>query len=137
MLNSKVERPQELRELTLRDLRRVKIEGDRTDGYALLGLALDIHNRKAQKEILCGCLQKCPEMNRHWSQCNFGRVALSPALTAEGAYLLMSVLGDELTLITANCLAVGTRILRDADAARELFERVCVAAKDKPKPWGR
>ena len=61
MSNTQADSPQELREITLRDLRGVKLEAGRIDALALVGLAVGVANCKSQRNILCDSLQKCPK----------------------------------------------------------------------------
>ena len=80
-------------ELTLAALRKVKVECQKIDANALLGLAASVTTRRAQKKLLAECLQRCPSLDEHMSECNFNRKAICPALTAEGAYYLIIALG--------------------------------------------
>ena len=99
------EESQELRELTRQDLRGVRLEGGRIDAYALIGRAVGATKCKRQQCILANCLQKCPELNKHWTKCHFKRMTQYPALTAEGAYLLILTLGEDLTTIETLALS--------------------------------
>ena len=85
---------QELRELTLRDLRGVRLEGGKIDALALIERAVGSTNRTSQRQVLAKCLQVCPEINKHWAKCYFGRKVQLPALTAEGACMLILTLGN-------------------------------------------
>ena len=118
------ESPHELRELAAHALRKVKVEGQRIDALALIGLVATASNPKAKKNVLTNCLIGCPRLNEHLSRCHFNRVALSPALTAEGAYLLVVALGNHSPNVENTCLAIGVRILGCKHAATELFNQV-------------
>ena len=140
---STTQESQELRELTQRDLRGVKLDHGRIDALALIGRAIGVSNPKPQRAILCKCLQKCPELQKHSTRCYFGRKDLAPALNAEGAYLLILTLGDDLSRIENACLVVGEYmmesvpaasellrfVLGSANAARELLKKECVGAE--------
>ena len=118
------ELPHELRELTVHDLRKVKVETQRIDAFALIGLVTTATNPTAKKNVLTNCLIKCPRLNEHLSSCLFNRKTLSPALTAEGAYWLIKTLGNNPAHIENTCVAIGVRILGCNRAATELLNQV-------------
>ena len=89
MAHEQTEMPHELRELTLKDLCRVRVQGGRIDAYGLIAVAFGVANRKSQKQLLADCLQKCPDINKHWDNTNFGRVNKIHVLTAEGCFRLV------------------------------------------------
>ena len=120
------ESPHDLRELTVQDLRKVKVEAQRIDALALIGLVTTASIPTAKKKVLGDCLIKCPRLADHLSICHFNRVALSPALTAEGAYLLILALGNNPANLKNTCVAIGFRILGCKHAATELFNQVWV-----------
>ena len=114
-------------EPSLAALRKVKVEGQKIDANALLGLAANVTTKSAQKKLLSECLQKCPSPDEYMSECHFKRKALCPALTVEGAYHLIITLGGgsrESTNVKNCCHAVGVRMLSCQQAATELFESV-------------
>ena len=128
MAHEQSELPHELREFTLKDLRRVRVQDGRIDAYGLIAVAFGVTARKTQKKLLADCLQKCPVINKHWGKADFGRVNQAPALTAKGSFRLICSHSNCIAKIENACLVVGTHILKDANDARELFEKVCLGA---------
>jgi len=118
---------QEVQELTQDALRKAKIEDHKIDALALLKIATNATTKGAQKKLLCDCLERCPSLDKHMSECYFGRRALCPALTVEGAYCLMIALAGahKSTEIKNSCHAIGIRVLSSKKAATELFVHVC------------
>ena len=116
---------QEVQELTQAALRTVKIEDHKIDAHALLKIATNTTTKGAQKKLLCDCLERCPSLDKHMSECYFGRRALCPALTVEGAYCLIIALGGTGPELKNSCHAIGIRMLSSKKAAAELFEHVC------------
>ncbi len=120
--------PHKLRELSENDLRGVKVESQKIDALTLIGKVTTASSPGAKKHVLRDCLIKCPRLCEHMSSCHFNRKALSPALTAEGAYYLILTLGDTpeaLSKLESTCLVVGARVLGCQHAARELLKQVC------------
>lgn len=115
---------QKVSELTQAALRKIKIEDHKIDAHALLKAAANATTKGAQKKLLCVCLEKCPSLDKHLSECYFGRKALCPALTVEGAYRLMIALhGTHKSSETeSSCHAIGMCMLSNEKAATELFE---------------
>ena len=100
----------EARELTLGSLRRVKMEGMMIDALALIGLATTATTLGAKKAVLADCAIKCPRIYEHMAHCHFGRKSASPALSTEGAYLLLVTLavGHISPKVQGSCHVVGT-----------------------------
>ena len=80
MANTQVELPHELRELSLQDLRGVKLEDNRIDALRLIALALGVKKPKSQRDILCKSLKACPEINKHWTLCHFKTGSSMPSI---------------------------------------------------------
>ena len=61
------------------------------------------------------------------AHCHFGRKSASPALSTEGAYLLLAALagGHISPKVENSCCAVGTYMLTCKRAATDLFRAVC------------
>jgi hypothetical protein len=119
---------QEVQELTQAALRNVKIEEHKIDAHALVKIATNATTKGVQKKLLCACLERCPSLDKRMSECYFGRRALCPALTVEGAYRLMIALGGthKSIKIKNSCHAIGIHMLSNKKAASELFEHVCL-----------
>ena len=117
----------EARELTLENLRRVKMEGMMIDALALIGLATTATTLGAKKAVLADCAIKCPRIYDHMAHCHFGRKSASPALSTEGAYLLLVTLagGHISPKVENSCYAIGTLILTCKRAPADLFRNVC------------
>ena len=96
------------------------------DALALIGLVTTASNPTAKKKVLGDCLIKCPRLAEHLSISHFNRVALSPALTVEGAYWLVLTLFNKSPNVENTCVAIGVRILGCKHAATELFNQVWV-----------
>ncbi len=123
-------------EPSLAALRKVKVEGQKIDASALLGLVANATTKGFQKMLLSECLQRCPSLYEHLSECHFSRKALCPALTAEGAYYLIIALGGgahKSTNVKNSCHAVGVRMLACKQAATELFEYVSSKLEQRQK----
>ena len=67
----------------------MKMEGMMIDALALIGLATTATTFGAKKAVLADCAIKCPRIYEHMAHCHFGRKSASPALSTEGAYLLL------------------------------------------------
>ena len=57
-------------EPSLAALRKVKVEGQKIDANALLGLVANATTKGFQKQLLFECIQRCPSLYEHMSECH-------------------------------------------------------------------